>query len=125
MDEYIFAAIFARDKAEAFFGVEELYGTLTFPNHLCGHLRARASVETATAEAAAITAAARTECAISTPTAETAARRASAEVPVAATAARGIAEATPTAVKISAKLVAPSAPALTATAAALPIKTHT
>jgi hypothetical protein len=123
MDEHVFAAIIANDKAKAFLRVEKFDDTRAFTDHLGRHAAATAACATAkaaTSAAAAITAA-------STAAAEPIATTAEA---VSAATAKSCATATEPGVKATAFKAAVTktvalVPATSATFAAAPfIKTH-
>jgi hypothetical protein len=122
MNEHVITAIFTRDEAETFFAVEEFYRALTFTDHLCRHLWARATVEAAGSTAAKP---ATTRAAIAAATVATAktATPAAAKIPVKSARTRGIKSASP--VEILAKIITFAASALSTALAAIPIKTHT
>jgi hypothetical protein len=88
VDEYVFAAVFALDKAEALAAVEELYDATTLTDDLRGHSATTRSTSPTAATEAATTATAAKSAAIAaaeTTTSATAEAIAAAGKPVAAT----------------------------------------
>jgi endoglucanase Acf2 len=135
--EHIVTAIIACHKAEALVAIEELYRSGAFADNLCGHLRARATVETAAAAtitaaeaAAAITATESTTVAVAATKAATVTVAAEAATTAEAAISKsttGSVESAAAAVKIRFKIISTSASAASTTlaaTAAFPIKTH-
>ena len=124
VDEHVFAAVIANNKAEAFLCVEEFDDARAFADDLCRHAAARCAAATGKAAAAASTAAATESAAASTAAVTAAAVKAAAaaEAITAATATSAATVSAAAAAEVVITELIASAPA--AIAAASLVETH-